>query len=112
MRFPTWVAGPVLSFALSTVAHAQAVQDPMSGLTELLTSCADGDKCAVVETVPCGCASGGGYVAINGNYEKLWAEIENFLKSRPPEVLCAQSYHCNDHALAVCRQGRCRVEVK
>ena len=110
-RWP-WVAASVLALALAPEARAQGTEEPLAGLGALLTACAAGETCALVETLPCGCAAGGGHLAVNGQYAELWAQIGRYLASRPPAVMCAQMYRCNEQARAVCRQGRCRVETR
>lgn len=107
-----WIAAPVLALVLATGVRAQGREEPLAGLGELLTACAAGETCTLVETLPCGCAAGGGYLAINEQYAELWAQIAHYLASRPPAVMCAQMYRCNELARAVCRQGRCRVETR
>lgn len=104
-----WIA---FILALAPASAALGQQDPLSGLGELLSACAADETCVLVETVPCGCAAGGGYLAVNGRYAELWAQIEAYLRERPPEVLCPQVYHCNDQSVARCEQGRCRVGAK
>ena len=64
------------------------------------------------QVLPCGCAAGGGYLALNGQYAELWAQIGRYLAGHPPAVMCAQMYRCTEQAHAVCRQGRCVVEAK
>ena len=107
-----WVAVPVLTLALAAAAGARDTEEPLAPLGALLTACAAGETCALVETLPCGCAAGGGHLAVNGQYAELWAQIGHYLASRPPAVMCAQMYRCNEQARAVCRQGRCRVETR
>ncbi|MFO1047029.1 MAG: hypothetical protein U1E52_03915 [Geminicoccaceae bacterium] len=104
-----WIA---FVLALAPASASLGQQDPLSGLGELLTACAAGESCVLVETVPCGCAAGGSYLAVNRRYAELWAQIEAYLREQPPEVMCPQLYRCNDHSVAICEQGRCRVGTR
>lgn len=100
-----------LTLAMPFSAGAQTSGDPLAGLSSLVTACGKGDSCTVVDSLPCGCASGGSPVAINAHYAKFWQALQRDLRRNAPPVFCPQVYRCVPGARAACVQGRCIVRA-